>query len=262
MKKLIVFVAFLLLLTVTPLSVNAAVGEDLPGLTDEIIMTANDLFSGELCREITQADIDYQNAFQIYVGANLFDTEVERLEEIPHIFGQDGYIYELPIYVGDDTIIVNIARGRELNEEAEFTPEEKQSILDNVGKWQVTAFKYYEGERVDYLAELENIIGEAPEDVMLVGGLPYFRYAVALLPDVSGNISALVPLENAAKIEKSDLYRSAEKGVYDYQKVKEYVNELPAAGAMTMHGVVIAVILLGAVVIARCRRGKRDRKGE
>lgn len=184
----------MLLLAMKPICIVAASDDDLSGLSDEIITTANDLFSDKLTRKITLDDIDYHNAFKIYVGVNLFNIDVDSLNQIPNTFGPDGYIYELPIYVDEDTIIINIAKGRELNKEAEFTPEEEQNILNNVGKWQVTAVKYYEGETIDYLTELQNIIGDVAEDAVLVGGLPHFRYAVALLSDDTGNISGLVPM--------------------------------------------------------------------
>lgn len=61
----------------------------------------------------------------------------------------------MPIYLDGSTLIVNIAKGQPLNESVEFTDEERQEILDNVGKWQVTALKYYDNEIVDYTTELE-----------------------------------------------------------------------------------------------------------
>lgn len=231
MKKWFTFLTSIMLLICAAIPVSAATdpNDDLSGLTEEIITTSNDLFSDKLSRDITADDIDFSNAFKIYVGTNLFETDVENVAEIPDVFGADGYIYELPIYLDGDTLIINIAKGQPLNGNAEFTDAERQEILDNVGKWQVTAVKYYENEIVDYKTELEAQVDTVTEDAVLVGGLPYFRYAVALLSDDEGAIQSLVPLSDVPGIEKINTLQteSVSNNVYDYEEVKNYVNQLP-----------------------------------
>lgn len=229
MKNLCAFLlsALLLIGTTIPVFASTDASDDLSGLTDEIVITANDLFADKLSRDVTSDDIDYQNAFKIFVGENIFLTDIRDVKEIPDIFGIDGYIYELPIYLDGDTLIVNIAKGEPLNEDAEFTEEEHRNILNNVGKWQVTAMKYYDNEIVNYETELTNKIGTVPEGTVLVGGLPYFRYAVALLPDDSGNIDGLVPLSDVPGIENISTFRSGSENIYNYQEVKEYIKQLP-----------------------------------
>lgn len=226
MKKLFLLLTSVLLSIGVSIPVYA-VNDDLSHLTSEIVTASNDLFSDKLKREITPADIDYSKAFQIYVGINLFETDIDSVNEIADVFGQNGYIYELPIYVDGDTLIINIAKGMSLNENVDFTEEEQQEILNNVGRWQVTAVIYYANEIVDYTAELEKKIGSTPENAVLVGGLPYFKYAVAILPDDSGNIKGLVPLSDVPGIEHINTLKSDLPNVLDYQKVKEYVNQLP-----------------------------------
>lgn len=229
MKKWFAFLTSIMLLICVAIPVSAATdpNDNLSVLTEEIVTTSNDLFSDKLSREITADDVDFNNTFKIYVGTNLFETDVENVEQIPDTFGVDGYIYELPIYLDGNTLIVNIAKGQSLNENAEFTDDERQEILDNVGKWQVTAIKYYENEIVDYTTELENRAGAVTEDAVLVGGLPYFRYAVALLPDNEGKIQNLVPLSDVLGIENISTLQSESDNVYDYEEVKNYINQLP-----------------------------------
>lgn len=120
---------------VNPVCAETEPDNDLSVLTEEIVTACNDLFSDKLSREITENDVDFNNAFKIYVGTNLFKTDVDDIGEIPTSFRGDDYIYELPIYLDGNTLIVNIAKGQSLNENAEFTDEERQEILDNVGKW-------------------------------------------------------------------------------------------------------------------------------
>lgn len=210
-----------------PTNAAANVNDDLSGLVKEIMDTSNDLYQDKLSREVTEADIDFGSAYKIYVGTNIFKADIESVEEIPEAFGDTGYIYELPIYIDSSTLIVNIAKGEPLNESAEFTEEERENILNNVGKWQVTAIKYYENEIINYASELEGIIGYIEEDAVLVGGLPRFRYAVALLPNDSGLIDGLVPLSDVPGLENINSLRSDSDNIYNYNEVKEYINQLP-----------------------------------
>lgn len=221
MKKWSAFLTSIMLLIGSTISVCAATepDTDLSVLTEEIVTASNDLFLDKLSREITENDVDFNNAFKIYIGIDLFKTEIDDVAEIPAAFGDDGYIYELPIYLDGNTLIVNIAKGQPLNENVEFTDEERQEILENVGKWQVTAIKYYDNEIVDYTTELENRTGRITENAVLVGGLPYFRYAVALLPDDNGKIENLVPLSDIPGIENINTLQSDSENIYNYEEV-------------------------------------------
>lgn len=229
MKKMLTSVLFGIMLLSMSVTAFAASNrnDDLSFLTDEIVATVNDVFSDKLSHEITASDIDYANAYKIYVGENVFEMDSSNVDELASEFGNDGYIYELPVYINGDTIIVNLSKGQALNENVEFTEEERQEILANEGKWEVTGIKYYEGEIVNYTSELQKSIKDIPENVMLVGGLPYFRYAVALLADNDGNIQELVPLSDVPGIENVNELRTSADNVYDYQQIKEFVNQLP-----------------------------------
>lgn len=61
----------------------------------------------------------------------------------------------------------------------------------------------------------------------MVGGLPYFRYAVALLPDENGKIENLVPLSDVPGIENISTLQSDSDHIYNYEEVKNYINQLP-----------------------------------
>lgn len=234
MKKMIISLFSICLLLTMPVMVFAAneKEDDLTVLADEIIETTNDLFEDKLPRKVTEDDLDFSNAFKIYVGVNIFSQDIDSIEDVPEVFGSDGYIYELPIYLDNDTVIVNISKGQLLNESVEFTDEERSSVLENEGQWQVTAIKYYENETVDYQSELENMVGIVPEDTVLVGGLPYFRYAVALIPKTDGSIEGIVPLSDVPGIEKIEKLRvntneMKNSDMYDYHNIKQYINKLP-----------------------------------
>jgi hypothetical protein len=204
-----------------------AAEKDITDMSDNIVSTVNDLFRDKLSREITENDFDFENSYKIYVGTDIFKLSTVNSEELKNKMESTGYIYELPIYVDGDTVIVNFAKGQPLDERVEFTEEEKQEVISNVGKWQITAVKFYENEIVNYNSDIQSAIGEIPEDVMLVGGLPHFKYAVALLADENGIIKGIFPLSevpgaNALKNIQTDI-----PSVYDYEQMKNYINQLP-----------------------------------
>lgn len=226
MKKLITLLFSLLIMTSMSVSAYAA-DKDLTDMRDNVVITVNDLFSDKLSREITANDIDFENLYKIYVGTNIFQLQTTNAEELKNEMERTGFIYELPIYVDGDTIIVNIAKGQPLDESVEFTEEEKQAIISNVGKWQITAVKFYDNETVNYNSDIQSTIGKIPQNVMLVGGLPRFKYAVALLADEKGNIESIFPL---SEVPGANVLRSIQTDiptVYDYEQMKNYINQLP-----------------------------------
>ena len=106
------------------------------------------------------------------------------------------------------TLIVNIQKGQELNSNADITELERQQILADVGKWQCSVYSFYPNETIDYASEVESKMGIMPENMILVGGLPYFRFAVALIPDETGKLELLVPLKEVPGEENISQFRA------------------------------------------------------
>lgn len=237
MKKRLTALLSVIILCSFSVKVSATESSDnFSDLTEEIVATVNGIFSDKLPRQITQEDIDYNNAYKIYTETNVFELSTSNIDEIINISENAGYIYELPVYIEDDTVIVVITMGRELNENADFTEEERQQILANVGKWGVAGVKYYEDDIMDYVQEIQKRTDYIPENVILVGGLPCFRYAVALIADDNRNIEEIVPLSSVPGIENISNARMHTDNVYDYQQVKEYINQIPKSDPDLMGG--------------------------
>lgn len=228
MKKLLMLLLVVLMTVVLSIPALAA-ADDLSGLTDTIVTSVNGLLSDKLSRKVTSNDINYDNAFKVYVGVDVFKMETTNISELKNALEAGGYIYELPLYIDGDTILVDIAKGQPLNNNAEFTEEEKENIIANEGKWQVTAVKYYRNEIVNYATEVSAKIGKVPEGAILVGGLPRFRFAVALIPDENGEVVGLLPLSKISGVEKLQTFKSADQNFYNYKEIKEYINKLPPA---------------------------------
>jgi hypothetical protein len=226
MKKLLILLISILM--IASLSVPAfAVSDDLSDLTDVIISTVNDLLDDSLSRAVTTSDLDYDKAFKIYIGVDVFKLDTNNIHEIEAALSGGKYIYEVPLYIDGGTVIVNLSKGLPLKEDTNLPEEAQQKILANVGKWQVTGVKH-SPRTIDYFNDVSQEVGEVPDGTILVGSLPYFRYAVALLPDESGEVQGLVPLSRIPSEEEISAFRiNSDQKVYDYSQIKAYVNQLP-----------------------------------
>lgn len=274
MKKRLMLILSVLMVATQTIPALAAY-DDLSGLTDNIVASVNDLLSDKLSRKAASSDVNYNDAFKIYVGVDVFKMDTTNIRELRNALEAGGYIYEIPLYVEGDTVLVDIAKGQPLNDDVEFTKEERKNILANAGKWQVTSVKYYRNEIVNYATEISNKIEKVPEGTILVGGLPRFRFPVALLPDEDGEVVGLIPLSEIPGVEKLRTFRSAGQNFYNYKEIKEYINQLPPANpdeansfgfldveapnggnTITYVAIIAAVIVCvaGAVFIARRKK--------
>ena len=228
MKKIISLLFCIMLCCTFSISAAAATEpeDNLDELKPEIVAMTNDLYGMDLCRAVTEADIDFDLAQKIYTDTNIFELETTSYTEISEALNNGTYIYELPIYVGNDTIIVNIQKGLPLNPNVEFTTEEREEVLSNVGKWIVSATFYYEDTTIDYNSQITSATGENITDALLVGSLPYFRTVVAITSNEQGKVAKLIPLTSpyGVNIIPFSLNNS---NVYDYSEIRAYVNNLP-----------------------------------
>lgn len=243
MKK--IFACLLALSVLVSLSTSALAADfsqdaevELCNLTEEIIATVSELY-GE---EITSNDIDFTNAFKVYVDTNVFDLPTNDASEIEDALESGNYIYLLPISVDKGTIVVNIQKGLPLSDNAKavLTEEEQQEVLNNVGKWIASSITLYDlgNNSYDYAYVLSRKVNKIPDGTLLVGSLPIFEDVVALVPNSEGDIEKIVPVTNTSYSlgQMSNSRNSSE--VYDYSTVKEYAKELPAENTNLAGGIV------------------------
>lgn len=228
MKKIFsLLLSFMLCCTFAISAAAATEPEDnLDELKSEIVTMANNLYGVDLCRAVIEADIDFDLAQKIYTDTNIFELETTSYIEISEALNNGTYIYELPVYIGDDTIIVNIQKGLPLNPNADLTNDEREEVLNNVGKWIVSAMFYYEDTTIDYGTQIAAAIDESVTDVLLVGSLPYFRTAVAITANEQGEITTLIPLASPYGTN-INTFSANNSNVYDYSEIRAYVNNLP-----------------------------------
>ncbi|MFV0499062.1 MAG: hypothetical protein ACK5NF_03400 [Bacilli bacterium] len=247
MKK--IFSICFITMTVICLSLNIYASESVKNddslneiannLGDEIVTTTNDLFEDTFGRQITNDDIVWENTSKIYVGTNIFEIDSNNINEMITQLDTDGYIYEIPIYINDDTIIVSIAKGLPVDDSITFTADELSEVLDNEGKWIINDVKHYENQRLDISNEIESQALGLNTEPILVGGLPYFRYPVALITNESEDIEILVPLSYAPGSEKISKFSTKQNfgmDAYNYDEIKNYINSLPVSSDLTSDG--------------------------
>lgn len=243
MKK--IFVCLLALsvvisLSTTTFAANFSRGDEfeLCNLTEKIIAAVDELY-GE---EITTNDINFKNAYKVYVDTNVFELPTNDANEIRDALEGGNYIYLLPISVGKGTIVVNIQKGLPLSDNAKsvLTKDEQQEVMNNVGKWIVSNVTLYDlGNNIyDYADVLSRKLNRIPDGTLLVGSLPIFEDVVALVPNSEGIIEKIVPLTNTSYSLRQLNNSKNSSEVYDYSTVKEYAKKLPAENSNLSGGTV------------------------
>lgn len=232
------FLGFVLsLLMVCTMSVTAFAADfsadaesELNDITTDIVTVVNELYSQKL-GSISDSDIDYSQAFKVFVDTNVFKLPTNKMNDIQQELNQGNYVYVLPIKTANGTVVVNIQKGLPLSDAAQIilTEEEQKEVLRNVGKWKVSNTSYYSvgDTRYNYTATLKNQVGEIPEETILVGSLPIFRDVVALVANADGMVDVIVPVTETSLTINNILSRSSNTNIYGYQDIKNIANSLP-----------------------------------
>lgn len=209
---------------------------DTAQLSERIVSDVNSCFGDELPHLIGDSDVDFSKAFKIYIDTNIFAQETNNYDEVRNILEKGTYIFEVPIYFDNgDVYVVNIARNNPMTPEAYelMTEEMVDEYEPTVGEWSINAiFQYLADENPfpDYYASLKDEIDARGSKPLLVGSLPYFRFAVAIFPDDKGNLDRIYPYAQALGgdwygnlgLKKED----AAQG-FDYLTVKNAINANP-----------------------------------
>ena len=191
----------------------------------ELAREINELYGAELTRPVTSEDIDLRRAVKIYVDTNIFALRSADRGTVLEALEHGRHVYLLPVEAGERTVVANIQLGLPLNSDAGLSEAEREEVLAREGHYFASSFALYTtGREPDYGEIIRKYAGEPRPDAVLVGGLPFFRDPVALV--TFDGVDAVIPLTgsfDAAAIRDLELA----PGVYDYGKVRDYVNSLP-----------------------------------
>ncbi|MDR1015136.1 MAG: hypothetical protein LBL86_09215 [Coriobacteriales bacterium] len=203
-------------------------------ITEQSVYEVN-LWGSEIERPATAADIDLAKSFKFYNTTDIFSLQESGFEEVQQALEAGGYILEVPVYIGNDTVCVNVSKGEPLDyskigEELLANTEWLSLQESRVGQWYAEGSYLFEDRHLDYYAVAAERTGIYDRIPLLVGGLPYFHSPVAIYPDDEGNLGTMTVIHPAtAPWEALGIERPSEDAefVFDYGYVKEKVDSLP-----------------------------------
>lgn len=180
----------------------------------------------------SSVNVDFSKAYKIYIETNIFDLQSNNFGEVKQQLEAGGFMYEVPVNFGQYTFLANVSRGIAPRPEASAILSEAEiaDLNEKVGKWVVPGGGLFDAENpfVDYYERVYSIVGSSGEKPIFVGGLPYFRYAVALFPDDNGDIGKIVPVNIAAvDWEGLNLNYDNPSPILEYSIIKEYILKHP-----------------------------------
>ncbi|ANU50325.2 hypothetical protein ADH76_01040 [Enterocloster clostridioformis] len=172
---------------------------EIEALEDEMIRKINE--SGprsELSRDVTENDIDFGRAYRVYANSDLFNKRTDNAEEIKEILQNSHYIWQIPIFIENDTVLVDIYKNTEINDDV---PDDiKDKLRETLGQWQVGVIYVYDNRTVDFQESIrESLVAvelNADEYVYeFVSGLPGIKYPVAVVFD-QNDARYIIPAES------------------------------------------------------------------
>ena len=230
--------------------------------TDEmkkkIVDSINNGFYGEIPYSITADDVDFNGAYKIFVDTNIFEIPTNNYDELLSILEAESVrIYEVPVpFDNGDVYVANLQINLPLSENAHdvMTESEITSYLSTVGSWNVSAiYQYLHGRDnyIDYNEMLKSEIAEFGQPI-LVGGLPYFRDAVALFQNPDGTVGKVVPL-NLGRVEWDKLMLKENANLNDYAQLKASIQRSDSVKLIPIIVVIGLIVVL--IVIGKRRQG-------
>jgi hypothetical protein len=187
-------------------------------------------------RKATLDDVDFSKAFKFYndTSWSIFDLQTNNFNEVRSALEQGSYIFEVPVYIGNDTFVFNISIGGSVSDEDRENPDligPGIAYLESVeGEWHISADYYFPDRHLDYydiVCERAGIYDQRP---LLVGGLPYFHSPVALFADEQGNIGKMAPIWGSRVVPWEALGLKPQQDddvVLDYAAAKDAIAQLP-----------------------------------
>lgn len=157
--------------------------EEIEEMGDQILQFVNggyaDLYEGEPAEE---SDLDFENAYLVYTDANTLLDGNRTVADFEAALKELPVVWCIPVSYEETTCIVEVSRGLPLRDENSdiLTDEQKAEIRNNEGKWTVTSAVY---DEVNQQQEAEALLGDAADDVVLVGGVSGVSGLVGLVID-------------------------------------------------------------------------------
>lgn len=235
--------------------------------------------------------LNYDHSVKIYIDTDVLALHTDDETAIQEALDKGDHIWVIETTVDGITAEVTLGRGEPLDEAAAsvLTEEEKEEVRRNEGKWCVQTVSVQQDsdsfypEKVNQALSKSGEISSAAERVVIVGGIPAFRYPIAIAFDGEkathwislGEDFITTALEDEDISAAADgsmanvLQEGASTGVYDFNTLADYAqatykasDEDSVGGAGVTDGawltpIVVVVIGLLACVSVLLLRKKR-----
>lgn len=163
------------------LLINSEDFGDINNLKPEILEMANcfndDGFHAEL------SDIKIDEAYCVYVNANILENTPETIEDISELTGEADKVWNIPVVSNGNTVIVQVSIAKPLDEEnmQYLTDEQIEEINKNEGTWQPVASTLYSSSEITQNNFLSAEVDEELYKTVLIGGEPGIQSLLAVI---------------------------------------------------------------------------------
>lgn len=149
----------------------------------------------ELDRDVEADEVEMDRAYRIYANSDLLKSR-----DIREALENSHYIWQVPVYVDNCTILVDITKVTSISEDI---PEDaKEMLKDDLNRWTVGATYIYTTETVDYDANVTQALERAGYNsdeytYEIVSGIPGIRYPAAIVFDMNEEPEFVIPAQKA-----------------------------------------------------------------
>ena len=163
---------------------------EIKALEANLLEQAHRLYTyGELSREITPSDIDYNRAVKIYMdGAEpAFDDSLESPEHFRAFLENAEYIWVLQVDLGSQTVTYTFDLGKPVQDDIRslLSPEQIAEAERQAGHWRLVNTTWGQEAGESYRSYIKRALEQEQLDreasVVIIGGTPELRYPAAVL---------------------------------------------------------------------------------
>ena len=227
--------------------------EEIEAMAEEVLDMANCFEEDGFHAEVS--DIDFLNAYCVFVEANILEAMPKTTEELDKLLGSAHRVWNIPVHANGKTVLVQVSRGLELSEMDldDNTEEEIERLKEKAGKWQTVSSAMYEDGEIPEQA-IGEILSANHKDTdkckcVLIGGESGIRTLLALVIE-NDAVSGAISLERTVSDELQ------QNQMYSLDEFAKVVSQNPSAIGYYIAG---GAGLLGIIIVIGISIRKRLR---
>lgn len=148
-------------------------------LYDEMTGWIEDVLEAENISIDVSSQIEFDQSLKLYSGTDILQLRTSDYDDIMTALDAGDYIYVLYASVGNYKMEINLAKGKDVTEEARkyLTEAELLEVKENVGKWQIVSVGIVEQGELCYDENMDEYLA-IYDDLVLVQSLQGIEYPV------------------------------------------------------------------------------------